>query len=433
MSTRPTCALPLLCLVQGCERFAFFAVLPLFVLYMQRHVGMPEHSALVLLGVFLSLSYLACLLGGAIADRWLGSFRATLLGCALLASGYGALALDRPALLGLALLLQAAGHGLFKPGISVCTGALYQAGDRRRERSFLILHVAVNVGGMAGPLCGEWSRGHSWSAIFRWAAASMALAIVALLLGSRYIVPKPDQRPATNAEPIDAPAVRERIRAIRLFCALGVVFWLTAQQAGTSLALFAESHTRPVLSLTHRPMTLGPGHFASLHSLLVLVLLPPMLLVFAGLRRRGREPAVLAKMIWGYIFTAAAFALMGLAGLRGGDGGSVSPAWLTGCYALLSVAELLLAPMSMALVSQLAPPDQTSRMVGLWLAATAVGNALTGALGLLWGRWSNHRYFGLLALVSLGGAVGLLLRHRHLHRLLSVTAGVHQNDLPKRP
>ncbi len=394
MSTRSTCALPVLCLVQGCERFAFFAVLPLFVLYLQRHVGMPEHSALVLLGVFLALSYLACLLGGAIADRWLGSLKATLLGCVLLASGYGALALDRPALLGLALVLQAAGHGFFKPGISVSTGALYPAADTRRERSFMILHIAVNIGAMAGPLCAEWARGRSWSAIFRWAVASMALAIVALLVGSRYIVPVVIQHPATNAGPIDEPTARDRVRAIRLFCAVGVVFWLTAQQAGTSLALFAESHTSPVFS-----RTIGPGHFASLHSLLVLVLMPPMLILFAGLRSRGREPSTLVKMIWGYLFTAAAFALMGLAALLGGDSGRVSPAWLTGCYALLSVAELLLAPMSLSLVSQLAPSGQTSRMVGLWSAATAVGNAMAGALGLLWGRWSNHSYFGLLVLV----------------------------------
>ena len=62
--------------------------------------------------------------------------------------------------------------------------------------------------------------------------------------------------------------------------------------------------------------------------------------------------------------------------LRGGDVGRVSPLWLIGCYVLLSLAELLLAPMSLSLITQLAPPNQTARMVGLWLATVALGNAL---------------------------------------------------------
>lgn len=424
MSTRQTCALPLLCLVQGCERFASFAVLPLFVLYMQRHVGMTEHSALLLLGGFLALSYLACVPAGLIADRWLGSFGATLVGSILLAIGYGILALDRTEMFGLALVLQVIGHGLFKPGISVSTGLLYPVGDARRERSFMVQHVAVNVGAMAGPLCSEWSRAHSWPGMFRWAACGMVAATMGLLVGYRWLASLSLVRPAVTPSVIDAPAARTRTRAIMLLCLVGAIFYLTAQQASTSLALFAEQHTRSPLSLMHRSLDLGPGHFASLHGLLVVVLMSPLLAIFAALRRRNCEPSVPAKMIWGHVVTSASFLLMATACLYGGDGGRVSPMWLIGCYVLLSLAELLLAPMSLSLITQLAPPSQTARMVGLWLATVALGNALTGTLGLLWGYWPNHRYFALLVLASLGTASVLLVRHRSLDRILAQTASI---------
>ena len=80
--------------------------------------------------------------------------------------------------------------------------------------------------------------------------------------------------------------------------------------------------------------------------------------------------------------------------------------------------------MSLSLITQLAPPGKSARMVGLWLAATALGNALAGALGLLWGSWPNHRYFALLVIGSLGAALVLLLKQRSLDRTLGQTATV---------
>ncbi len=110
--------------------------------------------------------------------------------------------------------------------------------------------------------------------------------------------------------------------------------------------------------------------------------------------------------------------MLAFAGLKGGDAGRVSPAWLTCCYLLLSVAELLLSPLGMSLVTRIAPPDRTSQAVGLWFAAAAVGNALAGVVGLAWGRWPHHRYFALLALLSIGAAALLRSRLRHMDRTL---------------
>ena len=117
-------------------------------------------------------------------------------------------------------------------------------------------------------------------------------------------------------------------------------------------------------------------------------------------------------LLWGYVATA--FALMTIASLHCGDAGRVSSARLIGCDLLLSIAEILLAPLGMSLVTRLAPRDKAARAVGLWFASSAVGNGLAALLALGWDRWPHHRYFTVLALVSLAAAAGLSRRHASL-------------------
>ena len=159
----------------------------------------------------------------------------------------------------------------------------------------------------------------------------------------------------------------------------------------------------------------------SLHSLLVLALAPPLGWVLSGLCRRGAPLSTAGKMAWGFVATGAAFVVMTLAGLQGGDTARVGLGWLGGCYVLLTLGELLLAPMGLALVTRLAPPRKTSRMVALWFAATAGGNELAGIAGLLWTRWPHHRYFGALALLSLGAAAAIVKRLRAFQILLATS------------
>lgn len=102
---------------------------------------------------------------------------------------------------------------------------------------------------------------------------------------------------------------------------------------------------------------------------------------------------------------------MVVASLHGGDTGRVSSAWLIGCYLLLSITEILLAPLGMSLVTRLAPRDKAARAVVLWFASSAVGNGLAALLALAWNRWPHHRYFAVLALLSVI-ATAVLTRRR---------------------
>jgi POT family proton-dependent oligopeptide transporter len=406
-----------LCAAQLCERFGFFAILPLFVLYLHHRQGWSEPSAMLLLGVFQALCYVGALPAGALADRRIGAAAGARLGAVLLTLGYGALALDRPSLLWPAFAVMVVGHSFFKPSMGTLIGGLYPQDLGLRERAFQLQYLAINVGAMVGPLGSEWSHAHnSWAGVFLWCFISTGLGALVLFSGS---LGDPPRTPRPVEASAGTPASdSHRMRLVWLICSLAVIFWLTAQQAGSSLALFADQHTQLRIALGGYSLILGPGHFTSLHCLLVLVLLPLFIVLTSWLRRRAAEPSTQWKMTAGYVATAAAFVLLALAGLRGGDTGVVSPAWLAGCYFFISVGEVLLAPLGVSLVTQIAPPDKTTLAIGLWFSATAAGNILTGAVGQLWDRWPPHRYFAGLAILSLAAGAVLVTRRRQLAEVL---------------
>lgn len=420
MRTRHPRGLYLLALVQTCERFAFFATLPLFVLYLQQRCGLSTDGAVLLFGSLQAASYLSGLPGGYAADRFLGHRLATCLGGVLLTLGYGALALDIPSLLWPALGLMVVGHGYFKTSLHALAGSIYAEGDPMRERGFLLMHVFFNAGSAVGPLVAEWARARwGWAAIFQVATLAMLGSMTSFALGAWAISLSLRAQNQAGGAVLSAATLRERSRACWLVCAVGTVFWLLAMQSGTSLALFAAENTQLAIRALGQRLTLAPGHFMSLHALLVLLLAPPLGWVMACLGRRNQEPSTPGKLAWGLVVSSAAFAVMGLAGLQGGDTGRVSAWWLANCYVLLTVGEVLLSPMSLALITRLSPPSRTSQMVGLWFAASAVGSWLAGAAGLLWSRWPHHRYFVLLALLALCAAALLLSRLGRIERLLT--------------
>jgi len=421
VSRRRSLLLVLLCAVQGCERFAFVAMLPLFVLYTQDKHAIPAPTALLVLAVFQALSYLGGLPAGWLADRKLGARASTLLGAALLACGYAGLAFGETVLLWPALGTMVAGHSLFKPGLHVLIGSVATTDERTRDRTFLWHYLAANLGYVAGALFGEWAHArHGWNSLFGGAATVLAVGVALLAVGMPWLRGEAAKGHATSARAASAPA-SESIRAVWLLCGVAVVFWLTAQQAGSSLTLFAATSTTQQVMVLGRTCQIGPGHFASLHGLIVLALLPAFLALHG--RHRAHATSTTGKMLWGYVATSAAFVLMAIAGLHGGDSGRVSGAWLVGCYVLLSLAEVLLAPLGVSLLTRLAPKDKAAQAVGLWFAGCAIGNGLAGALGLCWDRWPHHRYFALLAALSLGAAAVLLPRRRQLDWLTALASG----------
>ena len=401
-------------------------MLPLFVLYARDRLAMSAPMALMMLAILQALSYLGGLPGGWLADRKLGVRASTMLGALLLAVAYGSLAIDRAWLFWPALALMVTGHSLFRPGLHVLIAQGTGNDERARGGDFY---------GTTSPRIWAMRR-------VRCLASGRMLPTAGLVVcwccrglvdrhwpaGASY-----NQKLANTIEqrPRAAVSSHGNMGAVWLLCSVAVVFWLTAQQASSSLAVFAAMNTAQQITLLGRTMQLGPGHFAALHGLMVIAMLPVFL--YLDSRKQTRTGSTMNTLIWGYVGTAGAFALMAAASLRGGDAGRVSGTWLLGCYALLSLAEILLAPLGVSLVTRLAPQHKATQAVGLWFAGSAVGNGLAALLGLCWDHWPHHRYFALLAALSLAAAAALLSRRRHLDWLTALnTSAASQPVVEKR-
>lgn len=399
-----------LCIAQGCERFAFVSMLPLFAQYVQEPHGMSAPMALSVLSIFQALSYLGGLPGGWFADHKIGAKAASVMGALLLGSGYVCMLGSERTALWMSLALLIAGHSVFRPALHVRIASVIAATPHERERGFLWHYLAANLGYAAGGWFGEWAhRAHGWNAVFVGAAIACAVA-GGTLISCRTL---PDSRAQSAAERVEPDAGHSSVRSMRavwLLCGVSVVFWLTAQQAGTSLTVFAANHVAQNVMMLGRALRIGPGHFASLHGLMVIALVP--LFLFLHGRRQDESLRAASSLIWGYVATAAAFSVMTIACLCGGDRGRISSAWLVACYALLSIAEVLLAPLGVSLITRLAPPKKEAQAIGLWFAASGVGSAVAAAQGLCWDRWPHHRYFTLLTLLALVATALLVRRAR---------------------
>ena len=406
----------LLCFVTGCERLAFFAAMPLFALYLHTRYGMSESSALLVIGVWNALSYFGALPANVLTDRSLAPRSATFVGCAFLALGYAALASNWYPLLWPALGLQILGHSLFKPNVGALLSELHPSDHSRREDAFLWQHLAVNLGAMLGPLWAEHVRiREHWPMVFLAACGATCVGCIFI-----EIFPQIKKPPASAAPPFKTlPTERARRRTLWLLCSVATIFWFAAQQASSSLILFAEHHAAQHVTFLCQTWIVRAGHFTSLHSLLVLALLPLFAQAMRWLRQRDAEPSAPMKMMWGHVAMATAFALFSAAGLRLDDAQRSHPAWLASGYLMMSIAEISISPIGLSLIAQLAPHGKRSRTLALWFAAIAAGNLLAGLFGLLWGHTPPHRYFALVALLSLIAAGLLVALLGRLNRAIS--------------
>src|SRR4051794_40173293 len=224
------------------ERFSYYGMTALLALYMVKQLLLPGHAehviglaglrrlfefrgpmsdqafASLIYGWYGGLVYFTPLIGGWIADRWLGIKRTVVLGALLMAAGHLAMSMDSTFLIALALLIV--GSGLLKGNISAQVGTLYPDNvESLRERGFTIFSTAINIGAVAGPLgTGAVGLIYGWHAGFALAAALMILALLVYLAGSRYL---PDFK-AARAEKAALP-VLTREEKVRTWCLAGVI------------------------------------------------------------------------------------------------------------------------------------------------------------------------------------------------------------------
>lgn len=460
------------------ERFSFYGMLAILFLFAsapaaEGGLGLSNSDAGMLFGIYTAAIFLASLPGGWLGDRVFGSYRATLYGAVVIASGHLLMALPTVPTVYAGLLLIALGTGLLKPNMAGLLSAFYpREATAERDAGFAIFYTSIQISGLIAPLVvGGIGEGLNWHAGFGVAAVGMGLGVWQYVRGSASFgeVGRAATRPLPPAErrrflrlataAIAVPAAlftadalagtftirhvltlvavlslavpigcfwtllrhrdisapeRTRLRAyIALFLA-SALFWALHVQGGSLLNLFARDATdRDILGLR-----LPASWFQSATPLAILLCAP----FFAWLWvRLGARISATAKFALGMFAMGGSMLLMSLAAWHAHSVGRVSPLWLIGTYLLTGAAEAALAPVGMSVATAIAPAPFLSQVVGVFWLSAALGAGLGGnAMKLAGTSTPGAGLFLVLGGVAVAVGLVLLLGARPLARRLGV-------------
>jgi POT family proton-dependent oligopeptide transporter len=384
------------------ERFSYYGMRAILVLYMTRALMFDVARASTFYGNFTGLAYLMPLAGGYIADRWWGNRRSILLGGAIMSAGQFLMFLsatfyDDPGLAiplmwgGLGVII--AGTGLFKANIASMVGSLYAPDDHRKDSAFTIFYMGINIGAFLAPLVAGGLGDTGDPADFRWgflcAAVGMAIGtLVFQVFKNKYVVdsqgnalglPPTDRKAGAADASDDKPLEREdweRIAVIFILAFFVIFFWMAFEQAGASLTVFADRQTDRGLF----GWTVPASWFQSINAVAIVLFAPIFAWIWGRLDRAGLNPSTPVKMSLGFFLMGIGYLVIAF-GVHGVDPTTkVSMMWLASLYLLHTFGELCLSPIGLSAVSKLSPPRFASLMMGVWYLSSAAANKLAGVL-----------------------------------------------------
>ncbi len=460
------------------ERFSYYGMRALLVLYLVKALGYGRQDALELYGIYTGLVYVTPIVGGYLADRWLGVRQAAVVGAIVMMFGHFAMAV--PALLHIALGLLVVGNGFFKPNTSSMVGMLYQPHDPRRDGGYTIFYMGINLGAFFSPLvAGTLGEELGWHWGFASAGVGMAIGLFTLLrwqdlLGGAGLRPgqtRMDRRDWLRIGALSAASIPLVAAAIGLWGGLSGVLAPLPLLAKAALGLVVigapvllrallrrgRAEAGPVLTRADREAILAvcvvavfvvffwmgfeqaggtmnlfaenltdrrvlgteipATWFQSINPLLIVLLAPAFSVAWTRLdTSRYRLPDT-AKQAVGMMVLGAGFVVLALAQARAEQFGKVGPQWLAAAYALHTAGELMLSPVGLAMVSKVAPVRVAALLMGVWLLSSALANYLSGTLEALLSGSGIPLYWFLTG-TSFGAGLLLLAITPWLTRLM---------------
>jgi POT family proton-dependent oligopeptide transporter len=411
------------------ERFSYYGMRAFLILYMVAPVtagglGFADKDAASIYGTYTGSVWGSAILGGIVADRWLGQYRSVLIGGIIIALGHFTLAFKDLTFFYTGLALIVLGTGLLKPNVSTLVGSLYEQGDARRDAGFSIFYMGINLGALFGPLiAGYLAQRVDWHIGFASAGVGMTLGLVQYVLGKNRLKPPVAARPTADLS-AELPRATftaiewKRMGAIVIFFLVAILFWGAYEQAGSTLNLFADRYTR----LEAFGFSFPSSWFQSVQPIFVIALAP----VFAWIwvRMGKHEPSVPAKLALGVLFMCTAFAVLIPAGAmaQSAAGVRVSPWWLVVSYGISELGELCLYPVGLSAVTKLSPPRIVGLMMGVWLLSNAFGNKLAGWAAGFFSTMPLQQLFLDVTVVLLVAAAVMFALVKPIRRLMG---GVH--------
>lgn len=428
------------------ERFSYYGMQALLVLYLSNYLFLPQNIgqvagldalrhaienitgprspqqlASIVFGLYAGLVYLTPIFGGLLADRLLGRTRTVVIGALLMALGHFLMAFEAALLPALACLLL--GVGCFKGNIAAQVGDLYAPGDLRRASAFQIFMLAVQIAVIAAPIvCGTLGEKVAWHWGFGAAGVGMVIGLFVYLAGRRWLPPEPARAAKAGGAVKPAPITRRewaRVAVLVLLLPLLMLSVVGNQQYNNAFPLWSQQHMDMVLLGFAVPVTW-------LQAVDAATSFGTMLGSIAFWRwwaARRREPDEITKMALGCFVSACAPALLMLAAASiDAGGGKVSPAWTLGYTIINNIGFANILPVGLALYSRASPGGVQGVIIGVYYLHLFFGNTFVGWLAGLLDVLPGAQFWGLHAvLVAVAGA-GLLLVKLVFGRVLAPDA-----------
>jgi POT family proton-dependent oligopeptide transporter len=420
------------------ERISFHGMQALLALYMVERLLLPGHAehivgfarfrdvvesvtgslssqalASQIFGLYVGLIYFTPIFGGLLGDRVLGRRQTVALGALLMTAGHFCMAFEQPFLL--ALLLLILGAGCLRGNLISQVGDLYSKGDRRRAAGFQIYYIMLNTGAFVAPLItGTLAQAYGWHYGFGFAGFGMLAGLIIYVAGQRHLPPD---------LPRGVAAVRARLGAgerrvvlfLLLLLPLLTLFWIAQTQVWNTYNLWVRDHVDLMIAGWKMPVP----WLQAVDSLAVIVMVPPVLLLWRWQARRSSEPDDFGKLGIGCLIFGAGMAWLAAANLVANPAGKVPLAWALGFHVLSNIGYIYFAPLAIALFSRAAPAAVNSMMVGVYYLSMFAGSTISGRLGGLYEQLSSARFWLLHAAIVGAGGLLILLFARRLRRELT--------------
>lgn len=409
------------------ERFSYYGMRALLIFYLTQHWLFNDAKSNLIYGAYTSLVYITPVLGGYLADRYLGQRKAVLFGGILLALGHATMAVEGVGgqndptinVFWFALALIIVGSGFLKANISVMVGQLYRLTDMRRDAAYTIFYMGINVGAALGTiLVGYLGQRIGWNWGFGLAGIGMVAGLIVFVLGKKVLLgageaPAPLERSKEillYGTGLAAVAVmwalvqyqdviqtlliisgvallgyvlyeafklekepRERIFAILFLIALNPLFWGLFEQAGGSLNLYTDRF----VAIGDVPASI----FQSINPIYIILFAPVFAALWVALGKRGLEPSAPAKFGLALLQVGAGFLVFVLGANSVGSDAMTPVIFVFLIYLLHTTGELCLSPVGLSAMNRLAPSFMASLIMGAWFYMTAVGNFVAGKIG----------------------------------------------------
>lgn len=424
-------ALYLLAATAAGERFAYYGMRAMLILYMTHKavdqlsgMNFTEKTSGLVYGLFNGLCYLFPFFGGMLADRLLGERRSVTIGGLLIGAGLITLSLDNtmlPFILGLTLI--AVGNGFFKPTVLAMIGELYKQGDPRRDSAFTIYYQLFNGAVFAAPIiCGSIAALYGYRVGFVVAGIAVVISLIAYwilapsVLGTVGKEPKAKQRKNDNVEKLPLTKdEKDRISVIFVLLFFVTFFWAGYEQAGSSLTIFTDKF----IDRTLWGFEIQTPWFQSVNPFFILILGFPFTFLWIKLSKIGKNPSTPMKMGIGMVLLGIGFLFMlGAVAQLNSGASKASMIWLMLAYLFHTLGELMLSPIGLSMVTKLAPVHMVSMFMGVWFLSTFMAHLIGGVIASEVENFGPGTIFGGVAgFIMILGLVVFFLSKRLLNMM----------------